>query len=131
LPDCFCREAGIFYRVYKLKPDEGTVYEDRLNHRNGGVRHGPETIVLLEDPVRWCPHYRLYFTREKESGIMVMRIISRYFSFHNNDFLDWTVTRTGFRLANLVDHIHPFNNPAKYRVFAIEKVVVHKVNEEL
>ena len=51
-----------------------------------------------------------------------MKILSRDLGFYNYNILDRTVTRTGFRLANLVDNIHPFDHLAE------DRVLVHRGN---
>jgi hypothetical protein len=82
---------------------------------------------------RYCVYFSpmIYGTQVKRERNILIRTISYDLGFQNFNFLDWTVPRAGFGLANLVNHIHPFDNPAKGRVLPIEEVVVDEVDKEL
>jgi hypothetical protein len=53
---------------------------------------------------------------------------------HGADYrnvLDWAIIRIGFYLGNFVNNVHAVDNLAKDRMFAVEEVVVDKIDEEL
>ncbi len=56
---------------------------------------------------------------------------SDHYSPDYGDILDRTVVCIGLHVGNLVYYIHTFNNLAKNRVFAVQEVVVDKVDEKL
>ncbi len=56
---------------------------------------------------------------------------SDHYSPDYGDILDRAVVCIGFHFGNPVYHVHTFNNLPKNRVFAVQEVVIDKVDEKL